>query len=127
MLCAGFAQKTFIPYAETFGESFVQGRVELVDTDRQLVILEGGRVRTTAAPCGASSAAWGGGEAAAESVSFVPQEIQYSHLILCTGTDGPFPGKFNTVASHKEAVQKYEDFIREVRSGFTAVCLEVII
>lgn len=57
MLCAGFAQKTFIPYAETFGESFVQGRVELVDTDRQLVILEGGRVRTTAAPCGASSAA----------------------------------------------------------------------
>lgn len=57
VLCAGFAQKTFIPYAETFGESFVQGRVELVDTDRQLVILEGGRVRTTAAPCGASSAA----------------------------------------------------------------------
>ncbi|XP_035770738.1 apoptosis-inducing factor 2 [Neolamprologus brichardi] len=58
------------------------------DTDRQLVILEGGR------------------------------EVQYSHLILCTGTDGPFPGKFNTVASHKEAVQKYEDFIREVRSRF---------
>uniref|UniRef100_A0A3Q4GS60 Ferroptosis suppressor protein 1 n=1 Tax=Neolamprologus brichardi TaxID=32507 RepID=A0A3Q4GS60_NEOBR len=55
-----------------------------VHTYRQLVILEGGR------------------------------EVQYSHLILCTGTDGPFPGKFNTVASHKEAVQKYEDFIREV-------------
>lgn len=51
-------------------------------------------------------------------MSFVPQEIQYSHLILCTGTDGPFPGKFNTVPSHKEAVQKYEDFIREVRSRF---------
>ncbi|CAI5655084.1 unnamed protein product [Oreochromis niloticus] len=83
----GFAQKTFIPYAETFGESFVQGRVELVDTDRQLVILEGGR------------------------------EIQYSHLILCTGTDGPFPGKFNTVAAHQEAVQKYEDFIREVQAA----------
>uniref|UniRef100_A0A3B4XUD7 Ferroptosis suppressor protein 1 n=1 Tax=Seriola lalandi dorsalis TaxID=1841481 RepID=A0A3B4XUD7_SERLL len=40
----GFAQRTFIPYAETFGDSFVQGRVERVDTERQTVILQGGRV-----------------------------------------------------------------------------------
>lgn len=41
----GFAQRTFIPYANTFGESFVQGRVVQVDTVKQLVVLEGGQVR----------------------------------------------------------------------------------
>ncbi|XP_028983224.1 apoptosis-inducing factor 2 [Betta splendens] len=83
----GFAPRTFIPYAETFGENFVQGRVERVDPDRQMVVLQGGR------------------------------EIQYSHLILCTGTDGPFPGKFNTVASYHVAVQAYEDFIQQVQAA----------
>ncbi|XP_026210221.1 apoptosis-inducing factor 2 [Anabas testudineus] len=83
----GFAKRTFIPYAETFGDSFVQGRVERVETDRQTVVLQGGR------------------------------EIQYSHLILCTGTDGPFPGKFNTVASYQTAVQAYEDFIKQVQAA----------
>lgn len=83
----GFAQRTFIPYAETFGDSFVQGRVERVDTDRQMVVLHGGR------------------------------EIQYSHLILCTGTDGPFPGKFNMQASYQTAVQAYEDFIQQIQAA----------
>uniref|UniRef100_A0A8C4I1C3 Ferroptosis suppressor protein 1 n=1 Tax=Dicentrarchus labrax TaxID=13489 RepID=A0A8C4I1C3_DICLA len=83
----GFAQRTFIPYAETFGDSFVQGRVERVDTDRQTVVLEGGR------------------------------EIRFSHLILSTGTDGPFPGKFNTVATYQSAVQAYEDFIKQVQAA----------
>lgn len=40
----GFAKRTFIPYANTFGDSFVQGRVERIDTERQAVVLEGGRV-----------------------------------------------------------------------------------
>lgn len=40
----GFAKRTFIPYANTFGDSFVQGRVERIDTGRQAVVLEGGRV-----------------------------------------------------------------------------------
>ncbi|XP_049926508.1 apoptosis-inducing factor 2 [Epinephelus moara] len=84
---SGFARRTFIPYAETFGDSFVQGRVQRVDTDRQTVVLEGGR------------------------------EIQYSHLILCTGTDGTFPGKFNTVASYQTAVQTYEDFVKQVQAA----------
>lgn len=83
----GFAQRTFIPYAKTFGDSFVQGRVQRVDTDRQTVVLEDGR------------------------------EIQYSHLILCTGTDGAFPGKFNTVASYQTAVQTYEDFVKQVQAA----------
>ncbi|KAM9847675.1 ferroptosis suppressor protein 1 [Aulostomus maculatus] len=83
----GFALRTFIPYAKTFGDSFVQGRVERVDADRQTVILQGGKL------------------------------IQYSHLILCTGTDGPFPGKFNTIASYQSAIQTYEDFVKQVQSA----------
>ncbi|XP_041802891.1 apoptosis-inducing factor 2 isoform X2 [Chelmon rostratus] len=83
----GFARRTFIPYAETFGDSFVQGRVERVDSERQTVVLQGGR------------------------------EIQYSHLILCTGTDGAFPGKFNAVASYQTAVQTYEDFVKQVQAA----------
>lgn len=41
----GFAERTFIPYANTFGENFVQGRVERIDVTRQTVILQGGKVR----------------------------------------------------------------------------------
>ncbi|XP_060896443.1 apoptosis-inducing factor 2 [Labrus mixtus] len=83
----GFAQRTFIPYAATFGDSFVQGRVERVNTDTQTVVLAGGK------------------------------EIQYTHLILCTGTDGAFPGKFNTVASYQTAIQTYEDFVKQVQTA----------
>ncbi|XP_076018785.1 ferroptosis suppressor protein 1 [Genypterus blacodes] len=83
----GFAQRTFIPYAQTFGQRFVQGRVVRVDTERQTVVLED---RT---------------------------ELQYSHLLLCTGTDGPFPGKFNTVASYQTAVQRYDDLVKEVQEA----------
>ncbi|XP_041645256.1 apoptosis-inducing factor 2 isoform X2 [Cheilinus undulatus] len=83
----GFAQRTFIQYAATFGDSFVQGRVERVNTAMQTVILEGGR------------------------------EIHYTHLILCTGTDGNFPGKFNTVASYETAIQTYEDFVKQIQAA----------
>lgn len=84
---SGFARRTFIPFAETFGDSFIQGCVERVDTERQTVVLQGG------------------------------QEVQYTHLILCTGTDGPFPGKCIKVASCQTAIQKYEDLIKEVQAA----------
>lgn len=45
---------------------------------------------------------------------FVWQEIQYSHLILCTGTDGPFPGKCHSESSLEASVQKYEDLLGQV-------------
>ncbi|XP_024153039.1 ferroptosis suppressor protein 1-like [Oryzias melastigma] len=83
----GFAQRTFIPFAKTFGSSFVQGRVENVDPERQAVILQGGR------------------------------EIQYSHLILCTGTDGPFPGKCHSESSLEASVQKYEDLLGQIQEA----------
>ncbi|XP_059928947.1 apoptosis-inducing factor 2 isoform X2 [Gadus macrocephalus] len=80
----GFAQKTFIPYAETFGESFTQGRVVLVEPEGQRVVLEDG------------------------------QEVLYSHLILCTGTEGPFPGKYTSPSSTQTAVQRYQDLLQQV-------------
>lgn len=89
----GFAKKTFIPYKETFGENFVQGKVAKVDTDGRLVVLDDGR------------------------------EISYTHLILCTGTDGPFPGKFTSVASYQTAVEAYENFIKEVESAESVVVI----
>lgn len=42
------------------------------------------------------------------------QEVRYSHLILCTGSDGPFPGKCNLVGSYQKAIEKYEDIVKEV-------------
>ncbi|XP_008320791.1 ferroptosis suppressor protein 1 [Cynoglossus semilaevis] len=83
----GFAQRTFIPYAETFGDSFVQGRVDRVDTARQTVCLQGGT------------------------------EMFFSHLILCTGTDGSFPGKYNTVASYHTAIQTYENLVKQIQAA----------
>ncbi|XP_037552318.1 apoptosis-inducing factor 2 [Nematolebias whitei] len=86
-LLPGFAKRTFIPYAETFGHSFVQGRVERVDTDKQMVILQGGK------------------------------EISYSHLILCTGSDGPLPGRFNTEASYQTSIQTYQDLVTQFQAA----------
>lgn len=42
------------------------------------------------------------------------QEVSYSHLILCTGSAGPFPGKCSILGSYQEAVEKYEDIVKEV-------------
>lgn len=38
----------------------------------------------------------------------------YTHLILCTGTDGPFPGKFNALSSYETAIEQYDNFVKEV-------------
>lgn len=45
---------------------------------------------------------------------FSPQEISYSHLILATGSDGPFPGKFNQIIDMETAIHTYEDMVKEV-------------
>ncbi|KAI9514882.1 hypothetical protein NQZ68_029727 [Dissostichus eleginoides] len=83
----GFADRTFIPFSETFGESFVQGRVQRVDTETQAVVLEGGR------------------------------EFQYSHLIVCTGMIGAFPGRFVTEATLQSAVRAYGDLLEQVQAA----------
>ncbi|XP_027639229.2 ferroptosis suppressor protein 1 [Falco naumanni] len=84
---SGFAKKTFISYSVTFGESFRQGKVVGIDPGRQQVLLSDG------------------------------EELHYSHLILATGSDGPFPGKFNKDIDMESAIQTYEDMVKEIEKS----------
>nr|XP_021148587.1 apoptosis-inducing factor 2 [Columba livia] len=86
-LHTGFARKTFISYSVTFGDSFRQGEVVGIDPARQRVLLSDG------------------------------EELHYSHLILATGSDGPFPGKFNQVIDMESAIQTYEDMVKEIEKS----------
>lgn len=45
------------------------------------------------------------------------QEVKFTHLIVATGTDGYFPGKFNTTSSLQTAVQAYSDLVQQVSGG----------
>ncbi|XP_077206653.1 ferroptosis suppressor protein 1 isoform X2 [Paroedura picta] len=81
---SGFAPKTFISYSVTFGDSFRQGKVVGIDLEKQHVLLHDG------------------------------EELSFSHLILATGSDGPFPGKFNHIVDQQSAIQTYEDMVKEV-------------
>ncbi|TRY74240.1 hypothetical protein DNTS_020512 [Danionella cerebrum] len=83
----GFAKQTFIPYKETFGLNFLQGRVTQIDRETQTVVLQDGK------------------------------QVRYSHLILCTGTTGPFPGKHNAVDTYNAAIEKYEDFVKVIEEA----------
>ncbi|XP_065408014.1 ferroptosis suppressor protein 1 isoform X4 [Chrysemys picta bellii] len=80
---SGFAKKTFISYSVTFEESFRQAKVVGIDLLRQKVLLND------------------------------DEELFYSHLILATGSDGPFPGKFNQIVDMETAIQTYEDTVQE--------------
>ncbi|XP_065602384.1 ferroptosis suppressor protein 1 isoform X2 [Cyrtonyx montezumae] len=84
---SGFARKTFISYLVTFGDSFRQGEVVGIDPERQQVLLSDG------------------------------EELHYSHLILATGSDGPFPGKFNKLVDMESAIQTYEDMVKEIEKS----------
>ncbi|NXX43863.1 AIFM2 factor, partial [Tricholaema leucomelas] len=84
---SGFAKKTFISYSATFGDSFRQGEVVGIDPERQQVLLSGG------------------------------EELHYSHLIIATGSDGPFPGKFNEIIDMESAIQSYEGMVKEIKKS----------
>lgn len=45
------------------------------------------------------------------------QEVKFTHLIVATGTDGYFPGKFNTTSSLETAVKTYNDLVQQVSGG----------
>ncbi|KAM9196927.1 ferroptosis suppressor protein 1 isoform 2-T2 [Dugong dugon] len=81
---SGFAKKTFISYSETFKDNFRQAMVVGIDLKNQMVQLKGG------------------------------EALPFSHLILATGSTGPFPGKFNQVSSQQAAIQAYEDLVKQV-------------
>ncbi|MEE6488511.1 hypothetical protein FKM82_015246 [Ascaphus truei] len=84
---SGFARKTFISYEATYQDSFKQGKVLGINLQTQQVLLESN------------------------------EELHFSHLILATGSNGPFPGKFNQVISMDRAIQKYEDLVKEVQKA----------
>nr|XP_042712831.1 ferroptosis suppressor protein 1 isoform X3 [Chrysemys picta bellii] len=84
---SGFAKKTFISYSVTFEESFRQAKVVGIDLLRQKVLLND------------------------------DEELFYSHLILATGSDGPFPGKFNQIVDMETAIQTYEDMVKELQKS----------
>lgn len=46
--------------------------------------------------------------------SYPLQALPFSHLILATGSTGPFPGKFNEVSCLQAAIQAYEDMVKQV-------------
>ncbi|XP_074856355.1 ferroptosis suppressor protein 1 isoform X2 [Carettochelys insculpta] len=84
---SGFAKKTFISYSMTFGESFRQAKVVGIDLVRQKVLLNN------------------------------DVELSYSHLILATGSEGPFPGKLNQIIDMETAIQTYEDMVKELQKS----------
>ncbi|XP_019363378.1 PREDICTED: apoptosis-inducing factor 2 isoform X4 [Gavialis gangeticus] len=84
---SGFAKKTFISYSVSFGSSFRQAKVVGIDLEKTQVLLNDGK------------------------------EISYSHLILATGSDGPFPGKFNQIIDMEAAIHTYEDMVKEIQKS----------
>ncbi|KAF6107393.1 apoptosis inducing factor mitochondria associated 2 [Phyllostomus discolor] len=88
---SGFAKKTFIPYSVSYKERFRQGLVVEIDLTNQTVLLEDGEV------------------------------LPFSHLILATGSTGPFPGKLNQAFSQQDAIQAYEDMVQQVQRSKSIV------
>ncbi|XP_039767453.1 ferroptosis suppressor protein 1 [Ornithorhynchus anatinus] len=83
----GFAKKTFISYTVTFKDNFRQGLVVGIDLQKQRVLLQDG------------------------------EALSFSHLILATGSDGPFPGKFNQLSNMETAIQSYEVMVKQVQKS----------
>ncbi|KAM4852090.1 ferroptosis suppressor protein 1 isoform 1-T2 [Thomomys bottae] len=83
---SGFAKKTFISYSVTFKDNFRQGQVVGIDLKNQTVLLQGG------------------------------EALPFSHLILATGSTGPFPGKCN-MSCQQTAIQAYEDMVKQVQQS----------
>nr|DBA15348.1 TPA: hypothetical protein GDO54_004574 [Pyxicephalus adspersus] len=81
---SGFARKTFISFKDSYQDSFKQGKVVEINLQSQKVVLESN------------------------------EELHFSHLIIATGSDGPFPGKFNKTTTKDAAIQMYEDLVKEV-------------
>ncbi|XP_061491201.1 ferroptosis suppressor protein 1 [Rhineura floridana] len=84
---SGFAKKTFISFSATFRDSFQQGLVVGIDLEKRHVLLNDG------------------------------EELFFSHLIIATGSDGPFPGKFGKPIDMQSAIQTYEDMVKEVEKA----------
>ncbi|XP_077988307.1 ferroptosis suppressor protein 1-like [Glandiceps talaboti] len=87
----GVASVTFIPYSELIGENFKQGVVTGIDTSNSTVTLQDG------------------------------QTLRYTHLVLATGTTGPFPGKVTMDTDTQEAITMYDKVISEIKASKSIV------
>lgn len=76
----GYAKKLFIPYAPKFKENFKQGHVVGIDPNNKTV-----------------------------SLASEENPISYTHLVIATGSKGPFPGKCDYTAPTSQLVTQYED------------------
>ncbi|XP_077310693.1 ferroptosis suppressor protein 1 isoform X1 [Lithobates pipiens] len=84
---SGFARKTFISYTDSYQDSFKQSKVIGINLETQNVVLESN------------------------------EELHFSHLIIATGSVGPFPGKIAIITTKDAAIQMYEDLVTEVQKA----------
>ncbi|XP_022107055.1 apoptosis-inducing factor 2-like [Acanthaster planci] len=82
----GFARKTLIPYAPTFGESFKRGTVEAIDPGAKKVRLAGG------------------------------EDIGYDYLVVATGSRGSFPSKISGGEDSSVYINQYTDMLQKIKA-----------
>ncbi|XP_070537857.1 ferroptosis suppressor protein 1-like [Ptychodera flava] len=89
----GFVLKTLIPYKKSFGDNFKRGLVTAIDPDNNCVTLENG------------------------------EKIPYTHLVIATGSAGPFPGKLTSPMniSMEEAGKMYAGIAKEIADAENVV------
>lgn len=91
-----FADKIFVPYSSTFADSFVRGKVVNINKAGNSITLEDGKV------------------------------ISYTHLVLCTGTGSPFPGKVTSDhpnLSKSDGIELYTAINNEIVESETIICV----
>lgn len=95
-VCPEYATKTFIPFDQTFGESFVRGKVVKIDKASNSVTLEDGK------------------------------SISYTHLVIATGFASPFPGKVTKDypnVSKSEGIELYQNVNKQIEEVQNIVCV----
>ncbi|XP_070537856.1 ferroptosis suppressor protein 1-like [Ptychodera flava] len=98
---AGFADYTFIPFSQMLSaDNFKRGLVTSID-------VRGKKVKV----------ATHGNQDDEE------EEIQYTHLVLATGSSVPFPGKLPLDVSIEEGIAMYEKQYQEIRAASSIVVI----
>ncbi|XP_070567629.1 ferroptosis suppressor protein 1-like [Ptychodera flava] len=83
----GFASASFIPYSDLVGDNFKRGTVTAIDQSAKTVTLEDSST------------------------------INYTTLVIATGTRAPFPGQVPANSDKSDAVSMYDKIIEEIKSS----------
>ncbi|XP_077987715.1 ferroptosis suppressor protein 1-like isoform X1 [Glandiceps talaboti] len=93
----GFAEYTFIPYLQMFSiDNFKQGHVTSIDVQNKKVRVEDKERE---------------------------QDIEYTHLIIATGSSVPYPGKLGLDVSIEDGIVSYERQCQEIRASSKIVII----